>query len=142
MQNFLWLIPFFPLLGFTILSLTGRRLGEPASGWIATLMVGTSFISAVALFAGLITNDSAQRVYELNLFEWIPSGELSVSMGFLGDPLSITMVLFITGVSTLIHIYAIGYMHGDPNFSKFFSIVTVKQIIFLTFYVYMSFFEC
>tara|TARA_B100000686_G_scaffold353046_1_gene457077 strand:- start:5868 stop:7718 length:1851 start_codon:yes stop_codon:yes gene_type:complete len=83
-------------------------------------MVGTSFISAVALFAGLITNDSAQRVYELNLFEWIPSGELSVSMGFLGDPLSITMVLFITGVSTLIHIYAIGYMHGDPNFSKFF----------------------
>ena len=83
-------------------------------------MVGASFIAAVIVFSGLLSKDSANRVYELNLFEWIPSGELSVSMGFLGDPLSITMVLFVTGVSTLIHMYAIGYMHGDPNFSKFF----------------------
>ena len=120
MQDLLCLIPLFPLLGFLLLSLTGRRLGEPASGWIATTMVGASFIAAVIVFSGLLSKDSANRVYELNLFEWIPSGELSVSMGFLGDPLSITMVLFVTGVSTLIHMYAIGYMHGDPNFSKFF----------------------
>ncbi len=120
MQDLLCLIPLFPLLGFLVLSLTGRRLGEPASGWIATTMVGASFIAAVIVFSGLLSKDSANRVYELNLFEWIPSGELSVSMGFLGDPLSITMVLFVTGVSTLIHMYAIGYMHGDPNFSKFF----------------------
>jgi len=119
-QDLLCLIPLFPLLGFLVLSLTGRRLGEPASGWIATTMVGASFIAAVIVFSGLLSKDSANRVYELNLFEWIPSGELSVSMGFLGDPLSITMVLFVTGVSTLIHMYAIGYMHGDPNFSKFF----------------------
>ncbi len=83
-------------------------------------MVGASFVTAVIVFFGLLSQESEDRVYELNLFEWIPSGELSVSMGFLGDPLSITMVLFITGVSTLIHLYAIGYMHGDPNFSKFF----------------------
>jgi len=83
-------------------------------------MVGASFVTAVIVFFGLLSRESEDRVYELNLFEWIPSGELSVSMGFLGDPLSITMVLFITGVSTLIHLYAIGYMHGDPNFSKFF----------------------
>jgi NADH-quinone oxidoreductase subunit L len=54
------------------------------------------------------------------LFEWIPAGELSVDFGFLADPLSITMALFVTGVGALIHLYAIGYMHGDPNFSKFF----------------------
>lgn len=120
MQETLWLIPFLPLLGFALLALFGRRLGEPVSGWLATTMVGASFVSALVTFIGLLSTDVEHRVYELNLFEWIPSGELSVSMGFLGDPLSMTMVLFITGVSTLIHMYAIGYMHGDPNFSKFF----------------------
>ena len=83
-------------------------------------MVGASFVAALVTFIGLLSTDAEHRVYELNLFEWIPSGELSVSMGFLGDPLSMTMVLFITGVSALIHMYAIGYMHGDENFSKFF----------------------
>lgn len=120
MQELVCFIPLFPLLGFLLLALVGKRLGEPASGWLATMMVGASFITAVIVFFGLRSEDSSKRIYELELFEWIPSGELSVSMGFLGDPLSITMVLFITGVSTLIHMYAIGYMHGDPNFSKFF----------------------
>ncbi|GIR36572.1 MAG: hypothetical protein CM15mP49_19570 [Actinomycetota bacterium] len=59
-------------------------------------------------------------MYEITLFEWIPSGELSIGLGFLADPLSITMALFVTGVGALIHMYAIGYMHGDPKFSKFF----------------------
>ena len=54
------------------------------------------------------------------LFEWLPAGGFSVDVGFLADPLSITMALFITGIGTLIHLYSIGYMHGDPNFSKFF----------------------
>ncbi|MGH2394802.1 MAG: NADH-quinone oxidoreductase subunit L, partial [Candidatus Limnocylindria bacterium] len=54
------------------------------------------------------------------LFEWVPAGGLRVDVGFLADPLSITMALFVTGVSTLIHLYAIGYMHGDGDFPKFF----------------------
>ena len=54
------------------------------------------------------------------LFEWIPVGDLRVDVGFLADPLSITMALFVTGVGALIHLYAIGYMHGDPDFPKFF----------------------
>src|SRR5207342_3468598 len=51
---------------------------------------------------------------------WIPAGGFRVDVGFLMDPLSITMCLFITGIATLIHLYSIGYMHGDPRFSKFF----------------------
>jgi len=120
MENLVWLIPTFPLLGFALLLLFGRRLGEPNAGWLATTMVTGSFLSSLCVFLGMAGKSSEERVYEITLFEWIPSGELSVGLGFLADPLSITMALFITGVSALIHMYAIGYMHGDPNFSKFF----------------------
>jgi NADH-quinone oxidoreductase subunit L len=59
-------------------------------------------------------------VFEQTLFTWLPAGGLHVELGFLVDPLSVTMALFITGVGALIHLYSIGYMHGDPKFSKFF----------------------
>ena len=120
MTSLVWLIPGLPLIGFTFLLLFGKRLGEPQAGWLATAAVSGSFLSAVAVFFGLATKPPEQRVYEITLFEWIPSGELSVGLGFLADPLSIAMALFVTGVGALIHLYAIGYMHGDPKFSKFF----------------------
>ena len=120
MADLIWLIPAFPLVGFAVLVLGGRRLGDPRAGWLATAMVGASFLASVAIFVGLVDLDPADRVYELTLFEWVPSGELSVGVGLLADPLSITMALFVTGVSALIHLYAIGYMHGDKDFSKFF----------------------
>ena len=120
MTSLVWLIPGFPLIGFTLLLIFGRRLGEPQAGWLATATVTGSFLSALAVFFGLATKPPEERVYEVTLFEWIPSGELSVGMGFLADPLSIAMALFVTGVGALIHMYAIGYMHGDPKFSKFF----------------------
>jgi NADH-quinone oxidoreductase subunit L len=120
MADLIWLIPAFPLAGFAILVLGGRRFGEPLAGWLATSMVGASFLATLAVFIGLVDLDPADRVYELTLFEWVPSGELSVGAGLLADPLSVTMALFVTGVSALIHLYAIGYMHGDKDFSKFF----------------------
>ncbi len=120
MEHLLWVIPAFPLVGFLTLMVAGRRMGEPMAGWFATSMVGGAFAATAAVFFGLLGRDTGERVYEFTLFEWLPSGEFSVSFGFLGDPLSIAMALFITGISTLIHLYAIGYMHGDPNFSKFF----------------------
>ena len=120
MTSLVWLIPGFPLIGFTLLLIFGRRLGEPQAGWLATATVSGSFLSALAVFLGLATKPPEERVYEVTLFEWIPSGELSVGMGFLADHLSIAMALFVTGVGALIHMYAIGYMHGDPKFSKFF----------------------
>ena len=120
MTNLVWLIPGLPLIGFTLLLLFGRRLGEPQAGWLATATVSGSFLAATAVFFGLASKPPEERVYEITLFEWIPSGELSIGLGFLADPLSITMALFVTGVGALIHMYAIGYMHGDPKFSKFF----------------------
>jgi len=61
-----------------------------------------------------------QRTVSKHLFDWVPAGGLHISASLLLDPLSVTMLLFITGVGMLIHVYAIAYMHGDPRFSRFF----------------------
>jgi NADH-quinone oxidoreductase subunit L len=115
-----WLIPAFPLVGFLVLVLAGRLLGEPRAGWFATLMMAGSFVTTLVVYAGLLDRDGEERHFSQVLFEWIPAGRFSVDVGFLVDPLSVTMCLFITGVGTLIHLYSIGYMHGDEKFSKFF----------------------
>ncbi|MEY2642083.1 MAG: NADH-quinone oxidoreductase subunit, partial [Actinomycetota bacterium] len=98
----------------------GRILGEPKSGALAALMVGGSFVVTAAVFLDLISKPMEERHHVLTAFSWVPVGSLHVDLAFLADPLSITMALFVTGIGTLIHLYAIGYMHGDPKFSKFF----------------------
>ncbi|MGI9118769.1 MAG: NADH-quinone oxidoreductase subunit L [Acidimicrobiales bacterium] len=120
MLSAVWLIPALPLAGFLILLAAGRKLGEPAAGWLATAMVGGSFVAGLVTLTGLLGRAGEERQVVFRLFEWLPAGGLSVDMGFLVDPLSITMVLFVTGVGTLIHLYSIGYMHGDPRFHTFF----------------------
>jgi len=119
-QDLIWLIPALPLAGFAFLVFFGKRLGEPAAGWLATAAVGGSFLATVGVFLSLRGEAEADRQYTQTLFEWLPVGGLQVDMGFLVDPLSISMALFVTGIATLIHLYSIGYMHGDPKFSKFF----------------------
>ncbi len=120
MLALVWLIPALPLAGFVFLLVAGRRIGEPNAGWIATAVSGSSFVATLVVFAGLLKRDGDNRIFEQVLFDWLPVGSLEVEAGFLVDPLSITMALFITGVGSLIHLYSIGYMHGDENYSKFF----------------------
>jgi NADH-quinone oxidoreductase subunit L len=116
----IWLIPALPLAGFLILVVFGRRLGDPRAGYLATALLAGSFVVTVAAFIDLLGTDAEERSHVVTLFEWLPVGALQVNMAFLADPLSITMCLFVTGVGALIHFYAVGYMHGDPSFSKFF----------------------
>jgi NADH-quinone oxidoreductase subunit L len=115
-----WLVPALPLAGFLVLLVLGRRLGDPLAGWFATAMVGASFVAGVVTFAGLVAEEEEERSFTFRLFEWIDVGGFKVDVSFLADPLSITMVLFVTGVGTLIHLYSIGYMHGDERFPRFF----------------------
>jgi NADH-quinone oxidoreductase subunit L len=119
MVELLWLIPALPLAGFLILLFLGKRIGEPFAGWLGTATVGLSFLVAVVVFAGLW--NQPEHTYELTLFKWIPAGSFQVDMGFLLDPLSMVMVLFVTGIAALIHLYSIGYMHGDSRFPRFFT---------------------
>ncbi|MCY3890338.1 MAG: NADH-quinone oxidoreductase subunit L [bacterium] len=118
--DLVWLIPAFPLAGVLILMALGRRLGEPRAGWLATAMMGGSFVATLLVFIGLVGHEGDERETVVTLFEWVPAGKLAVDIGFLADPLSITMALFVTGVGALIHLYSIGYMHGDADFSRFF----------------------
>ncbi|MCY4134342.1 MAG: NADH-quinone oxidoreductase subunit L [bacterium] len=118
--DLVWLIPAFPLAGVLVLMAIGRRLGEPRAGWLATAMMVGSFVATLLVFIGLVGHDGDERETVVTLFEWVPAGKLAVDIGFLADPLSITMALFVTGVGALIHLYSIGYMHGDEGFSKFF----------------------
>ncbi|HLT16625.1 MAG TPA: NADH-quinone oxidoreductase subunit L [Acidimicrobiales bacterium] len=120
MLDLVWLIPALPLAGFLLLLVAGRRLGEPGAGWVATLAAAGSFLATVVVFAGLLGEGEHSRSHVVSLFEWIPAGGFHVDMAFVADPLSITMALFVTGIGSLIHLYSIGYMHGDASFSKFF----------------------
>jgi NADH-quinone oxidoreductase subunit L len=120
MLDLVWLVPALPLAGFLLLLVGGSRLGEPRAGWLATLASVASFGVTVGIFLDLLGQDAHDRHHVVTLFEWLPVGGFSVDVSFLADPLSITMALFVTGVGSLIHLYSIGYMHGDPKFSKFF----------------------
>jgi NADH-quinone oxidoreductase subunit L len=120
MLDLVWLIPALPLAGFLLILLFGRILGEPRAGILATLMTASSFLVVVGVYFDLLSRTAEERHHVVTLFSWLPVGSLQVDMALLADPLSITMALFVTGIGSLIHLYAIGYMHGDPKFSKFF----------------------
>ncbi|HEV7524080.1 MAG TPA: NADH-quinone oxidoreductase subunit L, partial [Acidimicrobiia bacterium] len=116
-----WLIPAFPAFGAVVLLLFGKRIGEPKAGWFATAMIGMSFVASVIAFFALRSLSPEARSNVSQGFTWIQSGTFRVDFRFLVDPLASTMTLFVTGVGTLIHLYAIGYMHGDERFSRFFA---------------------
>ena len=115
-----WLIPAFPLVGFSLLVLGGRRLGDPLAGWLATLMAACSFAAAVVTFAGLYGRSADHRTFIQLLWNWVPVGSFKVDVTLQVDQLSILMALFVTGVGSLIHLYSIGYMKGDIRYPRFF----------------------
>jgi NADH-quinone oxidoreductase subunit L len=115
-----YLMPLLPLAGFVVLAAFGRRMGDPWAGWLGTATVAGSFVVACVVYGGLVAKAAPLRSFTQTLFTWIPVGGLQVKAALLVDPLSMTMALFVTGVSSLIHLYSIGYMKGDPDYPKFF----------------------
>lgn len=111
------LIILMPIAGLLV-NVAGRRWWrEPAAGVIASLAAGLSFVVAVVLFIALLGRPEGEIVTVAN---WLLAGQLDVPLAFRVDTLSVTMMLVVSGVGTLIHIYAIGYMHGDEGFNRFF----------------------
>ena len=116
----IWLIPALPVAGFLLLVVAGRKLGDPAAGWVATLAVAGSFVVSAAVFLHLLGLPAEERNVTVTLWQWLPAGSFQVSFGLFFDQLSGVMCLFITGIGALIHLYAVGYMKGDPHYSRFF----------------------
>ena len=118
----------FPIIGVLFNGLIGRRFvnanratGEKWSGWFGTTMALSAFVIASLMFFGLQGNGHHAEI--VHLFDWIhiESAGFTIPWALQIDTLSSVMLLVVTGVGSLIHIYAIGYMHGDPNFSRFFT---------------------
>ncbi|HET7488762.1 MAG TPA: NADH-quinone oxidoreductase subunit L [Acidimicrobiales bacterium] len=120
MLDHLWLIPLMPLAGFLLLVAFGKRAGDPSAGWIGVTAVAGAFLFTVLALFALLGRPSEERSVDQVLFTWIQVGGFKVSFALLLDQLSVTMALFVTGVSTLIHIYSVGYMKGDPRYPRFF----------------------
>lgn len=116
MTQLAWLIPVFPLVGFLVISLGNKILPKQFSGVFASLTVLASFILSLAIF--LQSPETGETVF---VFDWIKSGGLSIPVSFLIDHISLTMLLIVTGVGFLIHVYSIGYMKEDEGYSRFFS---------------------
>jgi len=113
------LIPGLPFLGFLLNGLLNKKLSSTVAGAIGTLAVLGSFLLSVFLFVNF------KYQYTVNLFDWISVGSLQIPFSYQIDQLSLLMLLLITGVGTLIHIYSIGYMHHDENVGKFFSFLNL-----------------
>ncbi|HQY21877.1 MAG TPA: NADH-quinone oxidoreductase subunit L [Ignavibacteria bacterium] len=122
MTDIFYLVTILPFIGFLINGLLGSKIkNEKVVGTISTLAVFIPFIIAVVQFSELLSLAPESRSILITYYEWIAAGTFSVNVAYLVDPLSMCMVLVITGIGTLIHIYSIGYMHGDKAFPKFFA---------------------
>ena len=122
MLDLIWLIPALPLAGAVVnLFFPGPARPGRTAGWLATALVALGFVLAVAVLLDLLSLPAEERVHVANLFDWISVGTLTVDVALRADPLSITMALVVTGVGSLIHLYAVGYMEHDPRFGTFFA---------------------
>ena len=131
MSELLYLIVLFPLIGFLVNGLLGRWLTERQSGLVASLTVAGSFLISAWLLLDLLTLPEQTRRLTQTLFTWIPVGDLQVHVTYVLDPLSAVMVLVITGVGLLIHIYSIGYMRGDPGVRRYFAYLNLFMFMML-----------
>ncbi len=138
----IWLIPLFPLAGAALMLFLGRRLANRA---VSVICVGSVFLAMVYAFgaiAQLIARPVGQRVVEVVLFDWIPAGamhttsgqlaNLNAQWGMLLDPLSAIMLVVVTGVGFLIHVYSIGYMAHEGGYYRFFGYLNLFMFSMLT----------
>ncbi|MCS6991718.1 MAG: NADH-quinone oxidoreductase subunit L [Chitinophagales bacterium] len=122
MQQAPLLLLFLPLLGFLINGLGYGFLRRKVVAWIGCSTVGGALALTLVLFAHSLTTDEPLR---LQLFDWIKAGTLHVAFGLLTDRLTLVMLLVITGVGFLIHVYSVGYMWDDVGFGKFFAFLNL-----------------
>jgi len=122
MHEYVWLIPLFPLIGVLINGLLGYKLPKTVIGPIACIAVGLSAIVSTLIFFEVKALPPESRILnDVVSYTWMAAGNFSVDVGFLIDPLSLVMLLVVCWVSLLIHIYSIGYMHGDPGYARYFT---------------------
>jgi len=118
--TYCWLILIAPVTGFIVLSWYGNQISRERAGLIGCGTVGVSFAVTLAALSELVL-DSENKGGVSTLYNWVTAGSFSLDLSILVDPLSIFMLLIVTGVGFVIHVYSVGYMKEDPEFSRFFA---------------------
>src|SRR6202521_4245562 len=116
MSRLVWLIPLFPLVGALVNALFGRRTGHLAHA-VAVPALGLAFLTSCFVFAHVLRGET----YVGQLFPWVSAGAFQTAVAVQVDQLTAVMLLVVTGVGFLIHLYSAGYMHGDPGYARFFT---------------------
>ncbi len=122
------LIPAFPLLAVLANGLYGSRYSPETAGRLAFGSVGLSFLCTLGVLVFVLANPEPREVIA---WSWIFGGNLSVNLAFLIDPLTTVMLLVVTGVGFLIHVYSVGYMHGEEGFTRFFTYMNLFMVSML-----------
>ena len=131
MLRSVWIVPALPLAGAAINLFAGKRLGRWAGVLASGLMV-VAFALSLGILADLLELPGDERLVVRHLLDWISVGGFRVAADLRVDPLSVTMMLVVTGVGAVIHVYAIGYMDGDPRYGRFFSYMNLFCFFMLT----------
>ncbi len=126
--TFAWLVLLFPLLGSIVIGLGYRVWPGRAVGWVGTGAIALSFAASIGALADLLGKPDSQRALSSTLWNYASAGGLHIDLNVYVDPLSVFMILVVTGVSTLIHLYSVAYMESDRGYTRFFS--------FLNFFVF------
>src|SRR5881394_3835271 len=116
-----WLVLLFPLLGSIGIALVFKTLPARTAGIVGTAAVGLAFLCAVAALVNLLGEDAEARHHASSLWDYASAAGLDIKLGVYVDQLSVFMILVVTGVSTLIHLYSFGYMQSDAGYHRFFS---------------------
>ncbi|HKQ58726.1 MAG TPA: NADH-quinone oxidoreductase subunit L [Candidatus Eisenbacteria bacterium] len=128
----LWIIPGLPLAAVALNLVLGDRLGKRGTAWLACGAVGAAFVMALRAVLTLAALPPEQRAITETVYTWMRVGDFSANVAFLLDPLSSVMVLVVTGVGFLIHVYSVGYMSHDPSFRRFFLYLNLFMFAMLT----------
>jgi len=120
MVEYSWLIPLFPLLSFVMIVFFLNR-NNKVSSYFAIAMVLTSFLVSVKVFFEVLAHPEPYQAF----VNWLVWSDFVIPMGIYIDPLAVVMLLVVTIVSSLVHIYSLGYMHGDPRFARFFAYLSL-----------------
>jgi NADH-quinone oxidoreductase subunit L len=121
MQKLYLLVPLAPLAGAAIAGLFGWLIGRAASHWVTILSVAISFVTSIVIFQDVL----AGHTFNGSVYTWLTTGETRFEVGFLIDRLTAVMMLVVTFVSLMVHIYTIGYMRDDPGYQRFFSYISL-----------------
>ncbi|MGE3773022.1 MAG: NADH-quinone oxidoreductase subunit L [Gammaproteobacteria bacterium] len=123
MKELCLIIVLAPLVGAVLAGLFGKALGRAGAHWVTIVGVGISFFLSARVFQQVVLGDAP--VLNENLYTWLDTGGVGFHVGFLIDELTATMMVVVTFVSWMVHVYTIGYMHDDPGYQRFFAYISL-----------------